>query len=175
MNRTLSICTNISPPQRGGAVLAPLSERWAEIARQLPRRARPSGRLPISPSEAQIEETLLAIFLLNTGNPGPQRKTDFVPIHSPLDPPNFTVSTFIEGCSCFDPGRSNTAADFLQSISTTNIVVLTDGSVPSPLGAGGAGIHAACRRCLSQLALSPLASQLSPLHWYMAWNGVTPI
>jgi len=23
------------------------------------------------------------------------------------------------------------------------------------------------------LAMSPLASQLSPLHWYMAWNGIT--
>jgi len=29
--------------------------------------------------------------------------------------------------------------------------------------------------CHTQLVLSPLASQLSPLHWYMAWNGVTPI
>jgi len=29
--------------------------------------------------------------------------------------------------------------------------------------------------CPNQLALSSLASQLSPLHWYMAWNGVTPI
>jgi len=29
--------------------------------------------------------------------------------------------------------------------------------------------------CPTQLVLSPLASQLSPLHWYMAWNGVTPI
>jgi len=37
-------CTNVSPPQRGGAVPAPLSERWAEMARQLFRGARPSGR-----------------------------------------------------------------------------------------------------------------------------------
>jgi len=37
-------CTNVSPPQRGGAFPAPLSERWAEMARQLPRGARPSGR-----------------------------------------------------------------------------------------------------------------------------------
>jgi len=29
--------------------------------------------------------------------------------------------------------------------------------------------------CPIQLALSPLDSQLSPLHWYVAWNGVTPI
>jgi len=31
--------TNVSPPQRGGAVPAPLSERWAEMVRQLPRGA----------------------------------------------------------------------------------------------------------------------------------------
>jgi len=44
----------------------------------------------LSPSETQIEEeTLLAIFLLNTGKPGPQRKTDLVPIHSPFGPPKF--------------------------------------------------------------------------------------
>jgi len=29
--------------------------------------------------------------------------------------------------------------------------------------------------CPTQLALSPLAPQLSPLQWYMAWNGVSPI
>jgi len=37
-------CTNVSPLQRGGAVPAPLFERWAEMARQLPRGARPFGR-----------------------------------------------------------------------------------------------------------------------------------
>jgi len=36
--------TNVSPPQRGGAVLAPLFEGWAEMARQL----YPKG--PIIPS-----------------------------------------------------------------------------------------------------------------------------
>jgi len=30
-------CTYVSPPQRGGAVPAPLFEMWAEMARQLPR------------------------------------------------------------------------------------------------------------------------------------------
>jgi len=30
-------------------------------------------------------------------------------------------------------------------------------------------------RCPTQLALSSLSFQLSPLHWYMAWNGATPI
>jgi len=62
----------------------------------------------------------------------------------------------------------------------TSLVKWTDGSVPSPLGAG---LQVSKRpaeddylhRCPTQLALSPLAFQLSPLHWYMAWNGVTPI
>jgi len=31
-------CTNVSPPQCDGAIPIPLSEKWAEMARQLPRR-----------------------------------------------------------------------------------------------------------------------------------------
>jgi len=42
------------------------------------------------------------------------------------------------------------------------------------LCAGITGVQAACRRCLSSSSLSYSAFQLSPLHWYMAWNGVTP-
>jgi len=42
------LCTNVSPPQRGGAVPVLLSERWAEMARQLLRGARPSGRIQSS-------------------------------------------------------------------------------------------------------------------------------
>jgi len=74
---------------------------------------------------------------------GPQRKTDLVPIHSPLDPPNFTVTTFIKGCSRSDRDRCDTAADFLRCLPTTDVVVWTDGSAPSPLGAGDtvAAIH----------------------------------
>jgi len=42
-------CANVSPPQRGGAVPTPLSGRWAEMARQLLRGARQSGRPPNRP------------------------------------------------------------------------------------------------------------------------------
>jgi len=35
---------HVSPPQRAGAVPSRLSERWAEMARKLPRGAQPSGR-----------------------------------------------------------------------------------------------------------------------------------
>jgi len=52
---------------------------------------------------------------------------------------------------------------------------------PSPLGAE---VQVSTRpakdaypplHCPTQLALSLLAFRPSPLHWYMAWNGVTPI
>jgi len=43
----INYCINVSPSQRNGAVPAPLFGRWAEMARQLPRWARPSGRPPI--------------------------------------------------------------------------------------------------------------------------------
>jgi len=47
-NFNICFCTNVSPPQRGAAVpTTPLSEMWAEMARQLPRGARPSCRPPI--------------------------------------------------------------------------------------------------------------------------------
>jgi len=84
-----------------------------------------------------------------------------VPTYSPLDSPNFPVTTVIEGCSRSNPGRSDTAADFLQSLPITDVVVWTDGSVPSPLCAGGAGFHAACGRCSSSSSLSYTAGLVS--------------
>jgi len=73
------------------------------------------------------------------------------------------MTTFIEGCSRSDPGRSDTAADFLLSLPTPIVVVWTDGSVSSPLGAGGAGIHAACGRCSSSSSLSYSAGPVSSI------------
>jgi len=70
--------------------------------------------------------------------------------------PNFIVTTFIEGCSRSDPGRSDTEANFLRSLPTID-VVWTDGSVPS----GGAGIHAVCGRCSSSSSLSYSAGPVS--------------
>jgi len=102
------------------------------------------------------------ILLLNTGKPGPQRETYLVPASTPSwTPPNFTVTTFIEGYSHSDPGRSDTAGDFLRSHPTTDVVVWTDGSVSFPLGAGGASIHAVCRRCSSSSSLSYSAGLVS--------------
>jgi len=43
----------------------------------------------------------------------------------PLGPPqNFTVTTFIEGCTRFDPGRSDIAADFLRCSSSSSLSYL---------------------------------------------------
>jgi len=81
----------------------------------------------------------------------------------PLDPPpqNFTVTSLIEDCSRSDRGRSNATADFLSSLPTSDVVVWTDGSIPSPLDAGGAGIQQACRRCSSSSSLSYSACPIS--------------
>jgi len=46
----------------------------------------------------------------------------------------------IEGCFRFDPSRPDAAADFLKGLPGFDVVVWTDGSVSSPLGAGDAVI-----------------------------------
>jgi len=142
-----AVATRIAHPPAGNHT-EPSSTHFQQTGPLLSCRQFFPTTVSLLPSTTQIkEETLLAILLFNTGKPGPQRKTDLVPTHSPLNPPNFTVTTFIEGCSRSDPGRSDTVADFLWSLPTTDVVVWTDGSVPSPLGAGDAGIHAVRRRC----------------------------
>jgi len=82
-------------------------------------------------------------------------------IHSPLEPSKITVTTFNEGCSRSDPGRSNAAGYCLSILLTSDVVVWTDGSAPSPLSAGGADVQAACRRCLSSSSLSYSAGPVS--------------
>jgi len=105
-----------------------------------------------------------------------------MPIHTPLDLPNSTVTTFIEGGSRFDPGRSDAAADFLRRLPTSDVVVWTDSSVTSPLGAGGAVVQAICGKCLSSSSLpysaGPVSSSFSAESLalvVMAWNSVTAI
>jgi len=98
-------------------------------------------------------------------NQAPREKLILCPSAPPWTPPKkkLTVNTFIEGCSRSDPGRSNTAIDFLRSLPTFDVVVWTNDSVPSPLRAGGAGVQAVCRRCSSSLSYSadPVSSSLS--------------
>jgi len=48
----------------------------------------------------------------------------------------------MESCSRYDQGQPDAAADFLKRLPTSDVVVWTNGSVPSPLGAGGAGVQA---------------------------------
>jgi len=66
---------------------------------------------------------------------------------------------FIEGCPRSDSSRS--ATDFLRCLPISDVVVWTDGSVPSPLGAGGAGVQAVCGRCSSFSSLSYSAESLA--------------
>jgi len=65
-------------------------------------------------------------FCSSQENQAPREKL----ILCPSTPPNFTVTTFIEGCSRSDPGRFDTADDFLRSLLTSDVVLWTDGSVP---------------------------------------------
>jgi len=71
------------------------------------------------------------------------------------------VTTFIEGYSRFDPGRSDTTANFIRGLSITDVVIWTDGSVLSPLGAGGAGVYAVYGGCSSSSSLSYSAGPVS--------------
>jgi len=74
----------------------------------------------------------------------------FSPSTSPWRPSNVTVTTFIEGCSRFDAGQSDAAADFLRRLPTSDVVG-TDGSV---LGVRSAGVQATYKRCSSSSLLS---------------------
>jgi len=58
----VSSCTNVSPPQRGGEVPTILQERWAEMARQLPRGVPPSGR-PQSSRQVTFQSSRLTLWL----------------------------------------------------------------------------------------------------------------
>jgi len=74
-------------------------------------------------------------FCLSQENQAPRENLILCP-HFRLKHANFTVTTFIEGCSRSHPGRSDAAADFLR-LPVSDVVVWTDDSVPSLLGAGG--------------------------------------
>jgi len=67
------------------------------------------------------------------------------------------VTTFIKGCSHFDPGRPN----FLRRLSASDEVIRTNGSVLFLLGAEDAGVQAACRRCSSSFSPSYSAGPIS--------------
>jgi len=64
--------------------------------------------------------------------------------HLPWAPPNFTVTTFMEGFYCSDPAKA--PADFFRILFASDVVVWTESSIPFTLGAGCTGIHEAYRR-----------------------------
>jgi len=50
---------------------------------------------------------------------------------------NFTVATFIEGCTCSDPAwLTDAASDFLRRLPASDVVLWPDGSIPYNLVAG---------------------------------------
>ena len=67
------------------------------------------------------------------------------PPFSPWNLPSFTVeSIFSSPCSRSNPpiSRQGTALAHLESLPPDDLVLWTDGSVPSPLGKGGSGVLA---------------------------------
>jgi len=79
-----------------------------------------------------------------------------------------------------DPGQPDAADDFLRKFLASDVVIWTEGSVPTPLSARGAS-HRCSMFTLptedayppllsTQLAQHHLASQLSPSHLCMVWN-----
>jgi len=64
-----------------------------------------------------------------------------------------------------DVGEEKFPQDFLRQLLASDALVWTDVPVPSTLGAGDAGVYAACKRCLSYSSLSkstgPISSSFS--------------
>ena len=85
----------------------------------------------------------------------------------PHGPTHYSVSPFISDCSGNSTSRLQIASSGLSSLPPSDIQVLTDGSVPSLFGPGGAGVYApnATHRVpypFPPVQLPP-ASQLKPL------------
>ena len=90
------------------------------------------------------------------------------PPFSPWNLPSFTVeSTLSFSCSRSDPSlsRQDAALAHLDSLLPHDLVLWTDGSVPSPLGKVGSGVLANCSLCGTEATLSfsagPVCSSFS--------------
>jgi len=84
----------------------------------------PNAAVGLSSGAAQSgESTLLAIFLLTTGELVLRRSSDLMPIWSSMDFPRFTVTTFIEDCFRYGPVQSDAATDFHEDLPTSGMVV----------------------------------------------------
>ena len=98
----------------------------------------------------------------------PTRVSDHVPPFSPMVHNPLQCFPFIPDCSGNSTSRLQTASSGLSSLPPSDIQVLTDGSVPSLFGHGGAEVYApnATHRIpypFPPVQLPP-ASQLKPLH-----------
>ena len=96
--------------------------------------------------------------------------------------PSFTVeSTLSSSCSCSDPPLSCQGAAFahFDSLSPHDLVLWSDGSVPSALSKGGSGVLAKCSLCGTEATLSLLAgpvcssSSLDPAPFCKLFAGLS--
>ena len=113
------------------------------------------------------EETLLEIILFfgHTTAPIPTWDSDHVPPFPPWTATHFTVSPIIPDCTSNSTARLQSASSRLSSLPPSDILVWTDGSVPSLFGPGGAGVYVTCSKCNTSSSLSfstgPIASSFT--------------
>ena len=124
-----------------------LFQVWPELGVK-PRLCRSSWRVfasthPLIPPFTSSREALVAC-----------------PPFPPWNVPSFTVeSTLSSSCSSSDPplSRQGGALTNLDSLLPHDLVLWTDGLVPSPFGKGGSGPLANCSLCGTEATLSFLA------------------
>ena len=97
--------------------------------------------------------------------PSPRESLITCPPFPPWSTTHFTVSPFIPDCTGSSTARLQIASNRLSSLPPSDIQVLTDGSVPSLFGPGGAGVYATCSKCNTSHSLSfssgPIASSFT--------------
>ena len=88
-----------------------------------------------------------------------------MPLFPPWTATHFTVSPFIPDCTGNSTARLQSASSRLSSLPPSDILVWTDGSVPSLFGPGGAGVYVKCSKCNTSNSLSfstgPIASSFT--------------
>ena len=97
--------------------------------------------------------------------PSPRETLIMCPPLPPWTATHFTVSPFIPDCTGSSTTQLQSASSRLSSLPPFNIQVLTDGSVPSLFGPGGAEVYVTCSKCNSSNSLSfstgPIASSFT--------------
>jgi len=136
-------------------------------ALRLPADSFLMRRLATRPVRPGLKGAFLGILLLDAGRPGPRGGGGLVALRSPPypppPPPPPPRSTFSEVSLRLMWSCGPMALSPLLWAPEVRVYMRSARHARPP------------PRCPAWLALSFLASRLSPLHWCMAWNGVTPI